>query len=284
VTGGDTPEGEERERAVLVGLPSGLGHRAAIEAAAELARLFGLPLSGLYVEETHLLELWDTAEGRGAAHVRTRYMRAALARHGQRARSELEGVATRARIAVSFASRQGALTEAVAEATGPGDIVVVPLDLSERRLAPLVARAAALAERSAGVLMVPEARPARTGAVAALAGEGARTVPLAGEIALGLRVPLTVLVPGGRPERLAAARAEVPEEAAARLPVELCAVPADRPLAAEECGRRTVRLLVADAAEADRIAVDAAEGPVRRDRAALLLVHRAPEGTDGAPG
>jgi hypothetical protein len=233
-------------RTLLLGIGSGAVHREAVASAAEFARLFRLPLVGLFVEEAETLALtgfpaafFAGTERAGGALDRRR-IEAALSRERLAVRSLLEALAAEARLSCSVTVRRGRLFEVVAGEAVAGDLVVLGLDLGRRSLADMLETARHIAGRSGAVLLVPEVRPARTGAVLALPGDGPAGV-LAGEIAARLHAPVILAAPGG--------------------------LPAPALLAASG-----VRLVVAAGEAAATLDIDAGEGPVRQFRSALLVL------------
>jgi len=266
-------------RGILVGVPSGALHRATIEAAIDLAKLFRLPVTGLFVEEQAALDLcavpnalvWRetaTRQDRPSASV----MATAMARQSNRIRSELEGIAVRARLEVSFAVRRGALIESVTHVADPGDLVVMPIDLTDRRLGPLIEAAAQLCRRTAGLLLVPETRPARAGTVVALCrANDAALAERAADIAEGLSARLRILIVDATPSAREALNARVAAATERAPAAEIRPLAAEARLTAEACGEAPVRLVVAPPELAGRIFPAGPESALRRYRPAVLL-------------
>lgn len=197
-------------RSVIVGLPGARAHRAAIDAGAELARLFGVRVRGFFHEDQTISELCDLpraflpASLATRAHVvRRQTVTAAISRETRRTCAELASYARRSRLELEISIAGGSLGEALASSAGPDDILVVPLDLSERPVGRQVQRYAELCRGAGGVLLVPDKHPSRMGRVVAVADAGSnRLLDTASRIAEGLRTALTVAevvpVPGTR--------------------------------------------------------------------------------------
>jgi len=265
---------------VLLGLWCSASPRAAMETGVEFARLFGLPVRGLYIEEERALEVYQFPEAfrprlreRPGTDSDVRRMLAALAREGRRLRGELEELALRSRLEHSFDVQRGEPLKAMTALAGEGDLVVIPVDLGDPGLGHRMQQAARLSRRTGGVLLVPGAPPAGSRRVVALAGAGAaRLHGIAGDIAAGLGAALSLVLPGVSDE----AADEIAVRLGARLgpavAVEGRALAAEGRLDAEALNVPGLRLLVAGADLVERIEATGAASPLRRFRAPLLVV------------
>jgi len=263
-------------RSVIVSIRSAAGCRAAMEAGVELARLFGAPVRGLFVEDKSLGDLCDLPTAflpatihRVARNAHRRAMAAALVQEIRQVRAEMERAAARA----SVKARVSVQSDTEPEAAEPEDLIVVSVDLSERPLAPAVATAAARCPPSGGVLLVPERRPRRPGMVVALVRDAAdRATAVAAQIAAGLGVDVTYALAKPSEEASAAIIRRATETMGRAHGIRLSDLPVGDRLDARPFAPMPVGLVVAAVADLDRIDLDGPDALLRRHRAPLLLL------------
>jgi hypothetical protein len=230
---------------VLVALEGRARAAAVIAAGAELARLLGLPLRGLVLQDAALADLGLSSVAHGQAPGRDprALMAAAMAREARLLAAEFEAIARTAGLAVSIEARSGHPGTDLLAAAGAAEAVVMRIDPADRGAERQIAAAAALAARCAAVLLAPGRPRPGPGAVLALDGGGA--VPdLAARLAEALGAPLVFSAdeaepalpwaPGGaRPPRLIVAQAGLAPERLAhvmrRWRAPLLVLPARRP-------------------------------------------------------
>ncbi|HEU0223355.1 MAG TPA: hypothetical protein VFR34_14240 [Paracoccaceae bacterium] len=277
-------------RSVLLGIPSGAKHREAVAAAVEFARLLRLPLTGIFVEDQGLLDLLNLpaafvplSAGPPAPALDARFMQAALHGEGRRFRAELELRALGARIECTVSVRRGALIDALLGEVGPGDLVVMSLDLSRRSLAEIMPLVRRLRGHARGVLLTPEVRPSRRGAIVAVANAGRpASFALAADIAARTPAPLLALAADPEGVDLEALRGDIAARLGGHAPFDLRILPAGRNLEAAILGASGIRSIVTEPGTLERIGLDAPDAPIRRFRPALLILRDEAEG--GSPG
>lgn len=161
-------------RAIVVTLEVGGHAAAALAAAAELARLTGLPLRGLVIQDPAMeqagrlaLTLAGPAPRPGEA-----MLARAIAREAQALAAEFEAMARAAGIACAVESRRQDPGEVLRTLAGSAEAVVIPVEPGSEALARRIAMAASLCRDCPAVLLVPgPARRAR-GPVLLLGVEG----------------------------------------------------------------------------------------------------------------
>lgn len=241
--------------AVLVAFESRVRGRAALAAAAEMARAMGLPLRALYLEDErgHEIAGFAFAGTRAPRAGAEAVLRRALTRETARMRLACEATARAARLDFSFEVTRGDPASGLEAAATGREALVMPVDLDDPGLGLRARRAGRLAARGVAVLIAPEARQGE-GPVLVLAGpEQSAARALGQRIAAGLGAPAVLAPPGDPPERLAQGRP--------RLVIAMAA-----PEAPEAPGEAPPEALI--------------EAMLRRWRVPLLLV---PSGVSAAP-
>ena len=94
------------ERIVVILDPSG-EHRAAVEAAMELAAMLGLPIHAIFVEDEALFDLADLAVASHMGPLSRDLLEAAFKVEAQRSKRLLDAAATQAGVAATFAVLRG---------------------------------------------------------------------------------------------------------------------------------------------------------------------------------
>ena len=267
-------------RSVIVSIQSAIAPHSAIEVGIEFAALFRTPVRGLYVENATLPSLCDLPAaflpvgiGRAPGQRVRQAMASALLRETRRVREDLERYAARARVELTLTVQRGVLSESLAKTTAPGDIVVVPVDLSEPQLSSAIGAAARLCPESGGVLVVPERRPSRSGAVVAVVGGSEdRSVAIAAKVAAGIGVPLLILIPEAAEPRRSDIRDQLTPQLIEPELLHFRTLKDRQRVDSTTIKSSSVRLIVCETSNLDRMSLDGAEAPMRHFRAPLLLL------------
>lgn len=241
-------------RRVVVTVHSTLACRTVLDAGEEFARLFGVPVHGRLIEDRTASEICDLPAAflprnlpqRASVHPR-RTMAAALAREARALKAEIARIADLPPPDISGPE----------DVVAPDDLVVLSADLSEPSLRAAVRSAAMHCPPAGAVLVVPERRPSRRGAVLVLAASPSdRAHGVGSRIAASLGAD-TIRVTGadGRPQ--AAGQIKLP--AGVRLSSAL--IHAD-----------AVRLIVLGEGMHEWLELGQADSPVHRFRTTMLIL------------
>jgi hypothetical protein len=195
-------------RRLIVELCHGGADARTLRAAAEFARLLGLDLHGLFIEDEALLHLADlpfAREIRLPTHqwhpVEAHRITAELEHAAAEAQRLLRQAATTLGVRNMFEVRRGDPAETIATISSAGDIIVIAAPTGTgARLAPGFAAMHAAAHASAAsVLLLPEAEAPRHGPVVAVLTErDDPALPSAAVLAAAAREDLLLLlIPDG---------------------------------------------------------------------------------------
>lgn len=266
-----------KPRSVIIGFRSTREFHAAWGTAAEFARLFGVSVRGCLGQEPVLQEICDLpacflpkplTRGAGTQHRQT--MIAAVRREAEHLRASLETHARETRIETEMTVLAGRLHEGIGGAASAGDLLVVPLDLSDRPISRQIRENLTLFPALGGLLFVPSARPSRMGEVLCVADvEGSRIVDIATRIAAGLNAPLALAAFAPAPEgREAAAGGTGHEDDRFRR----IGIAGDAMLERAVISPAGLRLIVCDVQDLGHVALDGPESVLLESRAALLVL------------
>lgn len=264
-----------KPRSVIVSLQSLRDTHAIWSAATELARLFGVSVRGCLFEEPALHELCDLPASflprpllHNARTQRRQTMISAVRRETERIRSSVESFSREARVETELTVLTGRAYEQIGNSAGADDLLVIPLDLSDRPISRQVRQYLKQYPGLGALLFVPDAHPSRAGEVICLTDHPAnRAVAVAIRLAKGLHAPIAFAMPA--PERGTGRTAAYGGRiAGARQIILPDAVKLDATMASGS----GLRLIVCDKSDSDRVELDGRDSALLRTRASLLIL------------